>query len=64
MRFENKNIIFYIEKTLHPTTMMALYVVVNAKVIGLGLGANPTTSFLIYNHDASIVLCWSIFQSK
>jgi hypothetical protein len=35
VRFENKNIFFYFEKTLLPTTTLALYLVVNFDVVGL-----------------------------
>jgi hypothetical protein len=30
-----------LKKTLYPTTMQALYVAVNSKVVGLAPGANP-----------------------
>jgi hypothetical protein len=35
VRFENKVIFFYFEKTLEPTTTLALYLDVNSKVGGL-----------------------------
>jgi hypothetical protein len=47
VRFENKNIFFSFEKTLHPTTTLALCIVVNFKVVGLVAG--PITTIVSYN---------------
>jgi hypothetical protein len=57
VRFENKNIVLHIEKTLYPTSTLALYLVVDSTVAGLGPGANPTTSEFTYNNiKASVVV--------
>jgi hypothetical protein len=44
VRFKNKNVFFYFEKTLQLTTYNAGAVVVNTKCVGLALGLANTTS--------------------
>jgi hypothetical protein len=56
LRVEIKSTFFcLIRKTLLPTTTLALYKVVNSKVVGLAPGTNPT----IASYNASVVIFYN-----